>query len=88
MSMTIGLYARRKQWALESVEIRLSHSRVHAKDCEDCLTKNTMLDRIETEVKLGGTLDAEQRARLLEIGEKCPVHRTLKSDIDITATNV
>lgn len=81
--MTIGLYARRKQWPLRSIEIRLRHSRIHANDCEDCVTKDAMLDRIQTETSLEGMLSAEQRARLLEIGQRCPVHRTLKSKIVI-----
>ncbi len=81
MSITIALYARRKQWPLDGVEIRLQFFRSHAKDCE----KEAMLDRIDTEVKLEGSLTAEQRARLLEIGQKCPVHRTLKSGIHMTA---
>ena len=85
MSITIALYARRKKWPLDGVEIRLLFSRSHAKDCEHCMDKEAMLDRIDTEVKLEGSLTAEQRARLLEIGQKCPVHRTLKSGIHMTA---
>jgi putative redox protein len=86
MSMTIALYARTQKWPLESVVIRLRHSRIHAKDCVDCITKNTnaMLDRIDTEVQLSGALTQEQRGKLIEVGGKCPVHRTLKSEIDIT----
>ena len=85
MSITIALYARRKQWPLDGVEIRLQFSRSHANDCENCMDKEAMLDRIDTEVKMEGSLTAEQRARLLEIGQKCPVHRTLKSGIYVTA---
>jgi putative redox protein len=81
--MTVALYARRKQWPLEAVEVRLHHSRIHADDCEECLTKEGKLDRIETEIALSGSLDREQRARLLEIAQKCPVHRTLTSEINI-----
>jgi putative redox protein len=85
MSMTIALYARSKQWPLESVTIRLRHTRIHAKDCADCLNgKDAYLERIETAVKLEGGLTAEQRSKLLEIGHKCPVHRSLKADIVIT----
>ena len=84
--MTIGLYARRKQWPLGTIEIRLQHSRIHAKDCADCVSKDVMLDRIETDVRLGGALSDEQRRKLIEVGEKCPVHRTLKSEIDIRTT--
>jgi uncharacterized OsmC-like protein len=80
-SMTLGLYARRKQWPLESVRVRLRHSRIYAADCADCETKEGMLDRIERDIELVGTLDDEQRARLLEIANKCPVHRTLTSEI-------
>lgn len=82
-SMTLGMYARRKQWPLESVTVRLSHQKVHAEDCADCDVKVGLLDRIEREIELVGALSAEQRARLLEIADKCPVHRTLTSEIAI-----
>ena len=82
-SMTVGLYARRKQWPLENITVSLRHSRIHAKDCEECDTKEGMLDRIETEIELTGSLSAEQQAKLMEIAAKCPVHRTLKSEINI-----
>ena len=81
--MTIALYARRKQWPLDDVTVTLQHSRIHAVDCAECETKDGMLDRIETEIALSGTLTQEQRARLLEIAQKCPVHRTLTSEINI-----
>lgn len=82
-SMTISLYARRKQWPLEAVTVRLRHSRVHAADCTDCETKDGMVDRIEREVELQGQLSEAQRTRLIEIANRCPVHRTLTSEIDI-----
>jgi putative redox protein len=82
-SMTIGMYARRKGWALESITVRLRHSRIHASDCAECETKEGMLDRIERDIELTGSLDAEQRAKLLEIAGKCPVHRTLASEINV-----
>lgn len=82
-SMTVSLYARRKQWPLEAVTVTLRHSKVHAADCEDCETKGGMLDRIERDVQLHGDLSQEQRTRLLEIANKCPVHKTLTSEIDI-----
>jgi len=82
-SMTIALYARRKQWPLESVRVRLRHAKIYATDCENCETKEGMLDRIERDVELVGSLDEEQRARLLDIANKCPVHRTLTSEIVI-----
>jgi putative redox protein len=82
-SMTVSLYARRKHWPLEAVTVRLRHSRVHAADCADCETKEGGIDRIESEIELHGALTEEQRARLLEIAGKCPVHRTLTSEIEI-----
>jgi putative redox protein len=81
--MTIALYARRKQWSLGDVTVTLRHSRIHAKDCEECETKEGMLDRIESDISVSGALTDDQRARLLEIAEKCPVHRTLTSEINI-----
>src|SRR5258706_3069281 len=82
-SMTIAMYARRKQWPLESVTVRLRQSKIHAEDCADCETRIGMIDRIEREIAFTGSLDDEQRSKLLEIADKCPVHRTLKSEIDI-----
>jgi putative redox protein len=81
--MTVALYARRKAWPLQEVTVRLQHSRIHAADCADCETKEGMLDRIACEIELGGPLTDEQRDRLLEIANKCPVHRTLTSEIKI-----
>src|SRR5256714_12755821 len=82
-SMTVGLYARNKKRPLENISVSLRHSRIHARDCAECETKNGMLDRIDVEIGLSGALTAEQRAKLLEISGKCPVHRTLKSEINI-----
>ncbi len=82
-SMTISLYARRKKWPLEAVVVRLRHSRIYAEDCSDCETKNVRIDRIEREIGLTGALSNEQRAALLAIAEKCPVHRTLTSEVRI-----
>ena len=82
-SMTLGVYARRKGWPLESVSVRLAHSRIHAEDCANCETKEGRLDRIDVVIEATGDLSEEQRRRLVEIAEKCPVHRTLKSEIDI-----
>jgi putative redox protein len=82
-SMTIGVYARRKKWPLENITVSLRHSRIHAKDCEECETKEGMLDRIDLDVQLTGPLSSEQHAKLTEIAGKCPVHRTLKAEIDI-----
>ena len=82
-SMTISLYARTKKWPLESVTVNLRHSKIHAADCRDCETKEGKIDRIEREIRLVGNLDPAQQKRLLEIADRCPVHRTLKSEIDI-----
>ena len=81
--MTIALYARRKQWPLEGVTVKLEHSRIHAVDCAECETKEGMLDRIEREISLIGPLGDEQRARLMEMADRCPVHRTLTSEVNI-----
>lgn len=82
-SMTVSLYARRKGWPLEAVTVKLHHAKVHANDCAECETKDGMIDRIHREIELHGKLSDEQRARLLEIANKCPVHRTLTSEVDI-----
>ena len=82
-SMTVGLYARNKKWPLENISVSLRHSRIHAQDCAECETKKGMLDRIDVEIGLSGALTPEQRAKLMEIAAKCPVHRTLKSEINI-----
>ena len=82
-SMTIGLYARKQQLPLEEIILSLRHSRIHANDCENCETKEGMLDRIEVQVEMTGPLTPEQHARLMAVAAKCPVHRTLKSEINI-----
>ena len=81
--MTLALYARRKGWPLDGVTVRLTHSRIHAQDCAHCETKEGKLDQIERELVLSGRLNDEQRAKLVEIADKCPVHRTLTSEIKI-----
>jgi uncharacterized OsmC-like protein len=82
-SMTLGWYARQKNLPLLRVTVHLKHGRIHAADCATCETEAGMLDEIQREIELEGPLDAEQRARLLEIADKCPVHRTLTSEIVI-----
>ena len=82
-AMTLRLYAERKQLPLRRTQVRLRHDKIHAADCADCETKEGMVDRIERAITLEGDLDAGQRARLMEIADKCPVHRTLESEIDI-----
>ena len=84
ISMTLTLYARRKNWPLDRVVVRLRQKRVHAADCDDCESKtDTFVHRIERAVRLEGALTEEQHARLLEIAHKCPVHKTLTSEIII-----
>ncbi len=85
-SMTVRLYADRKSLPLKRASVRLRHGRIHATDCAECETKEGMIDHIDRVITFEGDLDGEQRARLLEIAEKCPVHRTLKSEIDIKTT--
>jgi putative redox protein len=82
-SMTVGMYARQKNWPLERVTVWLRHSKIFAADCSECEMKEGMLDRIERDVRFDGPLTAEQSSRLLEIANKCPVHRTLISEINI-----
>jgi len=82
-SMTMRLYADRKTLPMERVTVTLKHSKIHAQDCAECETKAGMLDQIERVIKIEGALDADQRKRLMEIADKCPVHRTLTSEIHI-----
>ena len=82
-SMTLRMFAERKQWPLRHVSVTLKHTKIHAEDCADCETKTGKIDRIERHIDLRGELSAEQRAKLLEIADRCPVHRTLQSEISI-----
>ena len=82
-SMTIGLYARRRNWPLQEVVVSLWHSKIHSADCAECETREGKIDRIEREIQLIGSLTSEQRSKLMEIADKCPVHRTLTSEINI-----
>ena len=82
-SMTMRLYADRKSLPLDRVTVTLKHSKIYAKDCEECDTHEGMLDQIERDIAMDGALDAEQRNKLMEIADKCPVHRTLTSEIRI-----
>ena len=83
ISMTVLLYARRKQWPVETVTVRLRQNRIHEKDCEECKDKEGFIHRIERTVSFTGELSDEQHARLQEIAHKCPVHKTLTSKIVI-----
>lgn len=87
-SMTIEMYASRKKSPLAQVVVRLRHAKVYAEDCENCEKPSAKIDRIEREIEVIGALDGEQRSRLLEIANQCPVHRTLSSKIDIKTTAV
>jgi len=82
-AMTIRLYAEHKKLPLKRVAVHLTHDKIHAADCESCETKEGKIDRIEREITLEGDLSAEQRAQLMGIADKCPVHRTLHSEIDV-----
>jgi putative redox protein len=87
-SMTLRLYAQRKGWDLQRVTVRLRHYRIHAEDCRDCETKEGYVDRIDREIELTGSLGTDQKERLRQIAERCPVHRTLQSEINIQTTVV
>jgi putative redox protein len=73
---------------LQRITIRLRHFRIHAEDCRDCETKEGLLDRVDREIELTGNLDEAQKLRLLEIAERCPIHRSLKSEINIQSSVV
>jgi putative redox protein len=87
-AITLQMYAKQKGWPLEGIEVRLRHEKIHARDCADCETKEGRIDRIHRELVLIGPLDEAQRARLLEIANRCPVHRTLLSELNIQTTLV
>ena len=87
-SMTMRMYADRKQLPLDRVTVTLKHSKIHAEDCDECETREGMLDQIERDISIEGALDAGQRAKLMEIADKCPVHRTLHSEIRIVTKAV
>lgn len=82
-SMTLRMYAEQKQWPLTRVHVRLGHRKIHAKDCRDCATREGKVDEIMREILVEGPLTEAQRAKLLEIANRCPVHRTLTSEIKI-----
>lgn len=84
-AMTVKMYAERKNWPLEEVYVELLHSKTHAEDCENCNEKQSRIDHIEKDVVVKGELSEEQQRRLLEISQRCPVHRTLQSEIKISS---
>ena len=82
------MYADRKGWPLEGLTVRLRHGKIHAQDCADCETRVGKIDQIERQIELAGPLNEEQRQRLLEIANMCPVHRTLHAEVHVTSTLV
>jgi uncharacterized OsmC-like protein len=82
-SMTLRLYARSKGWPLDEVVVVVRHDKIYARDCAECETREGRIDRIEREIKLVGALDEGQRKRLLEMADKCPVHRTLTREVQV-----
>lgn len=86
--ITVRMYAERKHWPLEAVHIALTHAKVHSDDCVACETEVRLIDQIEMEIGLTGALSGDQRQRLLEIAGKCPVHRTLTSQVKINTRAV
>ena len=85
-SMTLRMYADRKGWPLQRVRVTLRHSRIHAKDCADCETRNGWIDHIDRDIELAGGLDDMQRQRLLQIADRCPVHQTLTSEVRVATS--
>ena len=85
-SMTVRMYANKKNLPLEQVRVTLRHSRIHAQDCADCETKQGMVDHIDRDIELIGDLDDDQREKLLAIAERCPVHRTLTSEVHVSTS--
>src|SRR5258707_3657527 len=81
--MTVRMYAERKKWPLEGVQVQLAHSKIHAEDCANCETQARSLDRIDIEISFAGKLSADQVQRLREIADRCPVYRTLSSQVQI-----
>src|SRR5690606_20673660 len=86
-SMTLRMYADHKKWPLEGITVRLRHSKVHKEDCEDDAEgKNAKIDRIEREIELHGVLGDDQKKRLMQIADRCPVHRTLHGEVRVDTT--
>lgn len=84
--MTLRMYAERKGWPLQNVQVTLRHDKIHAADCADCETKEGKIDVLERVIRLDGPLTPEHKGKLMEIADKCPVHRTLMSEIKIPTT--
>jgi len=82
-SMMVGLQARKRRWPLENILVSLRHSRIHAHDCDECLTEEGMIDRIDVGVELTGPLTPEQHAELMATAASCPIHRALTNEINV-----
>jgi putative redox protein len=85
-SMTVRMYANRKGWRLDRVQVTLRHTRIHAQDCADCETKVGWISHIDRDIEITGELDDSQRQQLMHIAERCPVHQTLTSEVDVTTS--
>jgi putative redox protein len=85
-SMTVRMYADRKGWQLDRVQVILRQNRIHAQDCADCETKSGWVTHIDRQIELSGDLDDDQRQHLMHIAERCPVHQTLTSEVDVTTS--
>ncbi len=82
-AMTIQMYAKRKGWSIDNVQVHTSYGKSHAEDCENCETESAKLDTFSRKINVSGTLDEKQKLRLLQIADKCPVHKTLHSEVQI-----
>ncbi len=85
-AMTITMYARRKGWALDGVQVKLTHEKIHATDCDECTTREGKLDQISKTIYLKGDLTQEQRQHLLEIADRCPVNKTLTTECRVVGS--
>ncbi|WP_448006255.1 bifunctional alpha/beta hydrolase/OsmC family protein [Agromyces bauzanensis] len=85
-SMTLRMYANRKNWPVGRIDVTLTHSRVHARDCAECETRTGQVDHIDRSIRIEGELSPEQREALLKIADRCPVHRTLRGGVEVAAT--
>jgi len=87
-SMTVRMYANRKGWRLDRIQVTLRHKRIHAQDCADCETKVGWVSHIDRDIEITGEIDDSQRQQLMHIAERCPVHQTLTSEVDVVTSLV